>query len=304
MPANTSFYVEMTPRERRRDLIDHLFLLRDCGRLVGADAHLFSSPFLEICLVGRLREGGAGDGEAAAAWTASCRQPNFGRRPRQRAFHGWMFGLRCQPRGGALDHAALVRLSGPLIKQIEDGAPIDALARGLDDWAEAICAGLAATMEPGPTRHDGDHAGDALDRCLAASKTGAATSVVSLAASARVTPRTLQRRFRDRTGLAPKRFMALQRFRRAMRAVASDSGDLVQIALDAGYCDQAHLSADLKRHAGLSPSRFRALAKRQVMPQPVRFFQDPELQERARLVMCPDAEEMAGRDLHSEGSSF
>src|SRR6202023_2826607 len=46
------------------------------------------------------------------------------------------------------------------------------------------------------------------------------TSVASLAATVGVVPRTLQRHFRKRTGLGPKRYAALQRFSGALRQVA------------------------------------------------------------------------------------
>ena len=46
-------YVELQPMDRHRPFIDHLFILRDRGRLTGIGRNLFASPFSEIALVGR-----------------------------------------------------------------------------------------------------------------------------------------------------------------------------------------------------------------------------------------------------------
>ncbi|MCZ0732971.1 AraC family transcriptional regulator [Phreatobacter sp. AB_2022a] len=303
MADTASFYVELAPRDRRRNPVDHLFMLHDCGRLIGAEAKLFSSPFLEICLVGRRQAGGAGETAAPLAWTAVCRKPRFGQRPRSRPFHGWMLGFRCRPLDIAWEGAALLGLARSFVAEVEGGATPDAIAHALDDWAGAVCAALAVRTDTGRGRPADEPAADPVDRCLAALAPGRAASVMALAASTGLAPRTLQRRFLSRAGLPPKRLMTLQRFTRAMAAIAS-GGNLAQVALEAGYCDQAHLSADLKRHAGLSPSRFRALAERQVMPAPVRFFQDEDLQQRARLVMRHCAEEIAGDELRSQGPRF
>lgn len=302
MSDTAAFYVELAPRDRHRPPVDHLFILRDCGRLIGAEASLFSSPFLEVCLVGR-QAVGAGETEVPLAWTAACRKPSFGQRPRSRGFHGWMLGFRCRPLDVAWDEAELLGLSRSFMAQVEGGATLDSIAHALDGWAEAACATLAGAAEAGQERRRPAAAADPIDRCLAASAPGRAMSVVALAAGTGIGSRTLQRRFRSHTGLPPKRFMSLERFRRAVAAIAAGGG-LAQVALETGYCDQAHLTADLKRHAGLSPGRLRALARRQVVSPPVRFFQDEDLQQRARLVMHHRAEESAGHAFHSQGSPF
>ena len=70
-------------------------------------------------------------------------------------------------------------------------------------------------------------------------------------------PTTFIRRFRAATGLAPQRHLALLRFNAAL-ALAHQGQRWVDVAADAGYADQAHLSRELRRFAGVSPVRLRA----------------------------------------------
>jgi AraC-like DNA-binding protein len=80
--------------------------------------------------------------------------------------------------------------------------------------------------------------------------------------------------------------------------------NLAHIASEAGYSDQAHLTTDLGRHAGLSPGRFRALARRQIVRDAVRFFKDADLQNRVRLLVCDSGladDEATDGEIRSEG---
>jgi AraC-like DNA-binding protein len=64
----------------------------------------------------------------------------------------------------------------------------------------------------------------------------------------------------DRTfgalGLAPKRALRIQRLHRALSALHSGA-TLADVALGAGYCDQAHLTRESVRLLGESPSEWR-----------------------------------------------
>jgi AraC-like DNA-binding protein len=75
--------------------------------------------------------------------------------------------------------------------------------------------------------------------------------------------RQLQRRVADAVGYGPKVLARILRFRRlqGLAARRSRHGEnppvaLVDLALDAGYADQAHMTAEVTRLAGLSPVRF------------------------------------------------
>ncbi|MGB9182687.1 MAG: helix-turn-helix domain-containing protein [Solirubrobacteraceae bacterium] len=68
-----------------------------------------------------------------------------------------------------------------------------------------------------------------------------------------VSSRQLQRRVGDAVGYGPK---VLQRVLRFRRLQALPDGPLVELALDAGYADQAHMTAEVTRLAGMPPVRF------------------------------------------------
>ena len=87
--------------------------------------------------------------------------------------------------------------------------------------------------------------------------------VAAVAAGVGLSARQLQRRVADAVGYGPKMLARVLRFRRlqALAAPAVQGADrspatLVELALDAGYADQAHMTAEVSRLAGLSPVRF------------------------------------------------
>jgi AraC-like DNA-binding protein len=73
------------------------------------------------------------------------------------------------------------------------------------------------------------------------------------AAELGVSARQLQRRVSDAVGYGPKMFQRVLRFRRLQ---ALPPAPLAELALDAGYADQAHMTAEVTRLAGISPVRF------------------------------------------------
>jgi AraC-like DNA-binding protein len=78
--------------------------------------------------------------------------------------------------------------------------------------------------------------------------------VSEVATALRVSERNLRRVFRDTVGVGPKTFARLERFRRALDAArAQEAPRWAVIALDAGYYDQAHLIADFRAIAGVTP---------------------------------------------------
>lgn len=66
--------------------------------------------------------------------------------------------------------------------------------------------------------------------------------------------------FTEDVGMTPKRYSMVRRFQRALaRALQSPSPAWVQIALDCGYFDQAHLCRDWAEFTGMSPVEYLAL---------------------------------------------
>jgi AraC-like DNA-binding protein len=79
-----------------------------------------------------------------------------------------------------------------------------------------------------------------------------------------VSERQLRRRFRAAAGYGPKTLARVLRFRRFVEAIDGGRTDLAALAFEAGYADQAHLTRETTRLAGLPPAAFMR----------VRFVQD------------------------------
>ncbi len=80
-------------------------------------------------------------------------------------------------------------------------------------------------------------------------------SVTRLAHLAGWSPRHLRRVFHEWVGVGPKVFCEIVRFKNARRALSRQPRpDLLQVALEAGYYDQAHFIHDFDRFYGSSPS--------------------------------------------------
>jgi AraC-like DNA-binding protein len=79
-----------------------------------------------------------------------------------------------------------------------------------------------------------------------------ATPIATIAGRLFVSERLLQRRFADAIGYGPKTLQRILRFQRVIAALRAPL-DLAATAKAAGYADQAHLSRESRRLAGLSP---------------------------------------------------
>jgi AraC-like DNA-binding protein len=83
--------------------------------------------------------------------------------------------------------------------------------------------------------------------------------VRELAREAGLSRRRFAQLFREQIGLTPKLYCRLQRFQNALKQIASGvSVDWAQLALAAGYCDQAHLAREFRDFSGLSPTAYLA----------------------------------------------
>ena len=79
--------------------------------------------------------------------------------------------------------------------------------------------------------------------------------VAGLAGELGISERQLRRRFHAAAGYGPKTLARILRFRRFVDAVDAGRTDLARLAAEAGYADQAHLSRETTRLAGLSPAK-------------------------------------------------
>jgi AraC-like DNA-binding protein len=78
-------------------------------------------------------------------------------------------------------------------------------------------------------------------------------SVAQVAERVFVSERQLRRRFTEEVGYGPKTLERILRFQRAVAELRSARVELARAAATAGYADQAHLSRESRRLAGLSP---------------------------------------------------
>jgi AraC-like DNA-binding protein len=88
---------------------------------------------------------------------------------------------------------------------------------------------------------------------------GRRADVASLATSLCISERQLRRRFESATGFTPttlRRILRFQRFLALACTRAPPSTQVAQLAVEAGYADQAHLSREAARLEGRSPRDF------------------------------------------------
>jgi AraC-like DNA-binding protein len=82
--------------------------------------------------------------------------------------------------------------------------------------------------------------------------------------------------FREAVGLGPKVYCRVERLQDAL-ARAAAGGPWSEVALAAGYSDQAHLVREFREIAGLSPGEYRRAAPRALNHVPL-----PAVQVRSR----------------------
>lgn len=94
-----------------------------------------------------------------------------------------------------------------------------------------------------------------IDWAVAQLAAGAAVGAVQRASG--WSPASFVERYRQSVGLTPKRHARVLRLQAALQAMPG-AASLVQLALDAGYADQAHFSREFRRLAGMTPRSYRA----------------------------------------------
>lgn len=81
-------------------------------------------------------------------------------------------------------------------------------------------------------------------------------SIHELAKRNFTTVRQLERNFKKHIGLSPKEYANIVRFQNALTIIrkAAGSRSLLEIAFECGYYDHSHLTNEIKRNTGFSPS--------------------------------------------------
>lgn len=98
--------------------------------------------------------------------------------------------------------------------------------------------------------------------------------VAPVAAASGYSQRRLSGLFREAVGLSPKRYCRVRRLQDALRFAAAGSA-WAEVALAAGYSDQAHLVREFRELTGLSPGAYRAAAPRSPSHVPLGPASDP-----------------------------
>jgi AraC-like DNA-binding protein len=87
------------------------------------------------------------------------------------------------------------------------------------------------------------------------------TRVEDLTARLGMSPRSLQRLFREYVGVSPKQMLQRYRLHEAAERLADGrAGDWARLAIELGYFDQAHLIRDFRALVGCSPAEYAAAA--------------------------------------------
>jgi AraC-like DNA-binding protein len=151
------------------------------------------------------------------------------------------FRNRAQPAGPWLGDAA-----DALARRLGTTRTIDAVAAELD---AAFLARLGTLPEPDAV------VARAADRLV---ETGGELAIGALARELGISERTLLRRFRAATGLAPKQFARVRRLVTTVRRLLGDDSLWARLAAEGGYTDQSHLNRDLVELTGITPREFAA----------------------------------------------
>jgi AraC-like DNA-binding protein len=168
--------------------------------------------------------------------------PDTSARTYTRARGELLVGVRFRP--GAGGGAFGVRLDELRDLQVEAGAVDRAFALDGDLAPAVVCRRLLAAV-----------AGRRPDPIVlaAAPRIADGSPVAALAREFSISERQLRRRFHAAVGYGPGTLARVLRFHRFVSLLDGGGEDLAGLAFEAGYADQAHLSRESRRLAGLSP---------------------------------------------------
>jgi AraC-like DNA-binding protein len=85
---------------------------------------------------------------------------------------------------------------------------------------------------------------------------GGAVSIADLRARAGLSSTRMATAFREQVGVTAKQYARIARFRRALDRISDGASSLADVAFDAAYYDQPHMTAEFKELSGLTPGEF------------------------------------------------
>ena len=78
----------------------------------------------------------------------------------------------------------------------------------------------------------------------------------AMASECCVSRRTLERHFKEYTGLSPRAFSNIMRFQSSIDELSTRRTSLTEVAYNSGYYDQSHFTNDFTRYSDFSPKHF------------------------------------------------
>ncbi len=154
--------------------------------------------------------------------------------------------------------ATLANRIVPLRDVFGDLGDLPARVLDPDDHAEGFAA-FDAWLSARRRTTDADDVARAIELVDAVANDPDLTSAAELAERADLTPRSLQRLFRDFVGAPPKWVIRRNRLQEvAQRIERGRAPSLAALAAELGYADQAHLTRDFKAVVGCTPRAFEA----------------------------------------------
>jgi AraC family transcriptional regulator len=81
-------------------------------------------------------------------------------------------------------------------------------------------------------------------------------SLASISTVVGISPYHFARLFKQSTGLAPHQYLLRSRVERARQMLLRSQGEIAEIAVGVGFCDQSHFTRHFKRVIGVTPKKF------------------------------------------------
>ncbi len=81
--------------------------------------------------------------------------------------------------------------------------------------------------------------------------------ILELSKRNHISVRQLERKFKSQIGISPKEYSNIVRFQNALGIIknSNENRSLLDVAFECGYYDHSHLTNEIKRNTGLSPSQ-------------------------------------------------
>jgi AraC-like DNA-binding protein len=259
-------YLSRVPRQPLNGLIDDLYYLEGAPPYARLTLPAAPSPLLIINLGAPFRIRGGATGESAdyadgCVIAAPTRAWDFGypQWTRSVGVHFKPWGLApflSLPAAELCDRPVTVEQvwGGRVVAELQDrlataGGPHEMLTLLEEELLRRLCE----TIDVRLVRHT----------CSVIAATSGAVSIGDLSVAAGVSSTHLARAFKQLIGVTPKRLARTQRFSATLMAIDfTEPTDWADVAVGAGYFDQAHFGHEFREFTGLTPSRYVEVRRR------------------------------------------